>query len=228
MNSMTPVKLMEGVFTPTEQPRIQFVTVNLTPGFSVYGEQLLISEDTEYREWVHSKSKLASAMVRGLRIPELKAGAHVLYLGAASGTTISHISDIVGETGIIFAVEFSTRPMRDLVSLAKQRANIIPILADARRPIEYAHLVHGVDVLYADVAQPNQSELFLANAKMYLKSNGMGFIAIKTRSISQKDTSKKIFQGQIKQLENGGFITIKTVDISKFHREHRAYLGRWK
>jgi fibrillarin-like pre-rRNA processing protein len=225
---MKPVKLMDGVFTPVEQPRIQFVTVNLTPGISVYGEQLLIADDTEYREWVHSKSKLASAMVRGLRVPDLKAGVHVLYLGAASGTTISHVSDIVGDTGIIFAVEFSTRPMRDLVSLAKQRTNIIPILADARRPSEYAHLVHGVDVLYADVAQPNQSELFLANAKMYLKSQGIGFIAVKTRSISQKDSSKKIFHGQIKELEEGGFSTIKTVDISKFHREHRVYLGKWE
>ena len=38
----------------------------------------------------------------------------MLYLGAASGTTVSHVSDVVGPEGMVYAVEFSHRPGRDL------------------------------------------------------------------------------------------------------------------
>jgi fibrillarin-like pre-rRNA processing protein len=218
---------MDGVYTITGEPGVELVTKNLIPGTSVYGEKLLMAEDGEYREWMHSKSKLASGMLRGMRIPALKPSSQVLYLGASSGTTVSHVSDIIGRNGTIFALEFAPRPTRDLVGLANQRENIVPILADVRYPEEYTHLVHGVDVLYADVAQPNQSEIFLKNASAFLKTGGMGYIAIKTRSISQKERSEKIFKDQVKLLESGGFSTIKTVDISKFHKEHRVYLGKW-
>ena len=33
----------------------------------------------------------------------------MLYLGAASGTTVSHVSDVVGPEGMVYAVEFSHR-----------------------------------------------------------------------------------------------------------------------
>lgn len=227
MISEKPINLMKGVFSVSNEPGIEYATKNLNPGISVYGEKLLQGEDGEYREWKHIKSKLASGMVRGVRIPILKSGINVLYLGAASGTTVSHISDIIGLSGIIFAIEFAPRPTRDLVGLAETRKNIIPILADARYPEQYTHLVHGIDFLYADVAQPNQSELFLKNATAFLKKEGMGYIAVKSRSISQRQKSEVIFKQQVKILENGGFKTVKIANISKFHREHSVYLGSW-
>ena len=177
---------------------------------------------------MHSKSKLASGMLRGVRILVLKPGCHVLYLGASSGTTVSHISDIIGLDGVVFAVEFAPRPTRDLLNLVHRRKNIIPILADVSYPEEYTDIVHGVDFLYADVAQPNQSELFLKNAQGFLKNNGLGYIAIKARSISQKLSSENIFKNEVKFLESKGFDTIKTANISKYHKEHHVYLGRWK
>jgi len=112
-----------------------------------------------------------------------KPGARVLYLGAASGTTVSHVSDVVGpvsillkfiisdlwsriaymdcvvpcmQTGVVYAVEFSHRSGRDLVNMAKKRTNVIPIIEDARHPAKYRMLVGMVDVIFSDVAQPEQ------------------------------------------------------------------------
>lgn len=79
-------------------------------------------------------------------------GSKVLYLGAASGTTVSHVSDIVGENGHVYAVEFSKRCGRDLVNLAKKRTNIHPIIEDARKPTRYRMLIDMVDCVFADVA----------------------------------------------------------------------------
>jgi len=227
MTIINPLKKMPNVYKIEDEPGAHFATKNLDPGHSVYGERLFLEENTEYREWMHAKSKLAASMRRGIRLPELQEGAHVLYLGASSGTTVSHVSDMVGPSGMVFAVEFAPRMARDLMRLVERRENIIPIVADARNPQEYTHLVHGVDFLFCDVAQPNQSELFLANAEAFLKSNGVGLIAIKTRSISQRENPKEVFRKQVSILENEGFQTLKTEDIHRFHRHHMVYFGRW-
>lgn len=226
--NLSTMKDMPGVFTVQGEPGVEFATKNLTPDTTYYGERLLSFNNDQYREWMHSKSKLASGFKRGIRIPELKEGASVLYLGASSGTTVSHVSDIVGKSGTVFAVEFAPRMARDLMRLVSLRDNVLPIVADARYPSEYAHIVDGVDVLYCDVAQPNQSELFVDNAKAFLKSDGVGYIAVKLRSISQKQRSDLIFKEQVSILEKGGFNTLRTADISRIHREHSVYLGKWK
>ena len=207
---------------------MQFATKNLVRGRSVYGERLFEVDGVEYREWQHKKSKLASGLINQVRLPTLKPGARVLYLGASSGTTVSHVSDIVDFNGIVFAVEFAPRPGRDLYKLAEVRPNIVPILADARFPETYSNLVDGVDLLYCDVAQPSQSELFVKNAEYYLKDTGQAYIAIKTKSISQRMDPKKIFEQQVKYMEKAGLQTVKTANISKIHRDHFVFLGKWK
>lgn len=80
----------------------------------------------------------------------------MLYLGAAAGTTVSHVADIVGPSGCVYAVEFAHRPGRDLINMAKSRTNVIPIIEDARHPLKYRMLVGMVDTVFADVAQPDQ------------------------------------------------------------------------
>ena len=51
----------------------------------------------------------AAAVIAGVDNIHIKPGAKVLYLGAASGTSVSHVSDIVGPQGAVYAVEFSHR-----------------------------------------------------------------------------------------------------------------------
>lgn len=109
-------------------------------------------EKIEYRVWNPFRSKIAAAILGGVKDIFIKPGAKVLYLGAASGTTVSHVSDIVGKEGVVYAVEFSHRSGRDLVNMAKKRTNVVPIIADARKPLEYRILVGMVDVVFADVA----------------------------------------------------------------------------
>lgn len=219
---------LEGIFAVQKVQGIQYATQNAVPGIAVYREKLFEYEGKEYRQWIINKSKLASGISRGIKLPVLKSGAKVLYLGASSGTTVSHVSDIVGDKGLVYAIEFAPRPTRDLIKLANHRKNIVPILADARRPEEYTHIVDAVDMLYADVAQPNQSELFVLNAEAFLKTAGTGFIAIKTRSISQVDRPGDVFNNEVEYMEKNGFETVRTVDISKIHRQHRVFLGIWK
>jgi len=144
-----PHKKFEGVFLVDGK----LATVSLLPGRSVYGEQLVKSGKKEYRIWSLYRSKPAAAIKKGLEKLHLKKGMSIIYLGVASGTTVSHFSDIVGKEGIIYGIDIAERVLRELIPHAEKRGNIVPILADARRPESYENLVLGkVDLLYEDVA----------------------------------------------------------------------------
>lgn len=112
----------------------------------------MTGEKVEYRVWNPYRSKIAAAIIGGIDDIFIRPGSKVLYLGGSTGTTISHVADIVGETGVVYGVEFANRPGRDLVNMAKRRTNVVPIVGDARKPLEYRFLVGMVDVVFADVA----------------------------------------------------------------------------
>ncbi len=195
-------------------------TKNLNPGTSVYGEEL-IQEDVEYRIWNPRRSKLAAALLNGLKNLELDDASKVLYLGASTGTTVSHISDIV-INGRIYAVEFSPTTAKKLVQLSRQRPNIAPILGDATKPKEYMNIVEKVDLVYCDVAQPTQTELFMKNMNLILKDDGMGMITIKARSIDVVQKPKKIFKQEEKKLIEKGFKIIDKVKLEPYEKDHIA------
>ena len=195
-------------------------TKNLNPGTSVYGEEL-IQEDVEYRIWNPRRSKLAAALLNGLKNLELDDASKVLYLGASTGTTVSHISDIV-INGRIYAVEFSPTTAKKLVQLSRQRPNIAPILGDATKPKVYMNIVEKVDLVYCDVAQPTQTELFMKNMNLFLKDDGMGMITIKARSIDVVQKPKKIFKQEEKKLIEKGFKIIDKVKLEPYEKDHIA------
>ena len=197
-------------------------TKNLNPGISVYGEEL-IQENEEYRIWNPKRSKLSAAILNGLTNLEINNDSKVLYLGASTGTTVSHISDIV-INGRIYAVEFSPTTAKKLVQLSRKRQNIAPILGDATRPKEYLNLVEKVDLIYCDVAQPTQSELFMKNMNLFLKEGGMGLITIKARSIDVVQKPKKIFKQEEKKLKEKGFKIIEKVKLEPYEKDHIALL----
>lgn len=197
-------------------------TKNLTPGISVYGEEL-IKENEEYRIWNPRRSKLAAALLNGLENLELEDTSKVLYLGASTGTTVSHISDIL-INGRIYAIEFSTTTAKKLVQLSHKRLNIAPILGDATKPKEYMNIIEKVDLLYCDVAQPNQSELFMKNMNLFSKDNGLGILMIKSRSIDVIQKPKKIFKQEEKKLKSKGFKIIEKVKLEPYEKDHMAFL----
>ena len=195
-------------------------TVNLTPGRNVYGEQLIKIKEKEYREWVPFRSKLCAAIKKGIKYFPFKKGSKVLYLGAGSGTTISHISDIVGKDGIIYAVEISERPLRDLVKLAEIRQNIIPILADARLTETYENLIlEKVDVVYEDVADPDQIKILVKNSEKFLKQDGIAEIAIKSQSISSTKPPKEVYKECLQELEKH-FEILDKVELDPYEKFH--------
>ncbi|MEM2953241.1 MAG: fibrillarin-like rRNA/tRNA 2'-O-methyltransferase, partial [Candidatus Bathyarchaeia archaeon] len=122
----------------------RLATKNLTPGRNVYGERLIRFEGVEYRLWDPFRSKLAAAILKNIKAVPIKPNHQVLYLGAASGTTASHVSDIVGEKGHVYCVEFASRAIRELINnVCTYRLNMLPILEDARFPERYAQYIHG-------------------------------------------------------------------------------------
>ena len=170
-------------------------TQNLINGNSVYGEKIVKYEDIEYRLWDPFRSKLAGAILKGLRENPIKQSSKVLYLGASTGTTVSHVSDIVGNSGIVFPVEPSVRVARELLeNVSSKRNNIIPILSDARNYLKYYGYFGIVDVVYSDIAQPDQTMIAIDNCKSYLKDNGDLLIIIKTRSIDVLTDPKIVTQ----------------------------------
>lgn len=200
----------------------KIATKNLTPGISVYGEEL-IEENEEYRLWNPRRSKLAAALLNGLENLKITNTSKVLYLGASTGTTVSHISDIA-INGRIYAIEFSPTTAKKLVQLSHRRLNIAPILGDATKPKEYMNIVEKVDLVYCDVAQSKQSELFMKNMNLFAKNGGLGFLVIKSRSIDVVQKPKKIFKQEEKKLKEKGFKIIEKVKLEPFEKDHMAFL----
>lgn len=224
---MAAKEVSAGIFEITERGGKQLATINLVPGSSVYGEKLIEIEGCEYRIWNPKRSKLAAMVIKKFNIP-IERDSKVLYLGAASGTTVSHVSDIVSD-GIVYAVEFSPRTMRDLIGLCDERPNIIPILADANRPKSYAHIVEEVDVIFQDVAQPNQSEIAAVNVKQFLKKDGHLLLSIKARSIDTAANPKKIFKEEVRKLEHDFDVRFEVKDsreLMPFHEDHLGLMAR--
>jgi len=214
VKQMEVKQISEGVF----KVEGRLATVNLTPGFKVYGERTTEFEGKEYRSWDPYRSKLSAAILNGLKEIPIKPKMNVLYLGAASGTTASHVSDIVGGKGKVFCVEFAPRSMRDLISVCERRKNMLPILGDARKPEEYEKDVGIVDCLYQDVAQPDQDKILLRNASM-LKPKGPAVIAIKSQSIDVTAKPKDTYKEVLSSLESE-FEVLERFDLNPFDKDH--------
>ena len=205
----------------------KLATENLAPGKRVYGERLFKWKDKEYREWNPYRSKLAAALLKGLEELPVKEGDKVLYLGAATGTTPSHVSDIIGPKGKLFGVEFAPRVMREFVLVAEARPNIIPILGDARFPEKYRYIVETTNGIYADIAQPEQAAIVARNAEFFLKNEGWLLLAIKARSIDVTKTPSEVYKKEIDTLKQSGFEIVDVVHLEPFDRDQAMVYARY-
>ncbi len=203
-------------------------TKNLLPGTKHFGEFILVEGDEEYRFWDPFKSKLAAALAKRLAQCGIKEGDKVLYLGASHGYTPSFISDIVGKKGFMFCLDSAPRVVRDLFFVTELRANMTPILADANQPRSYQHLICQVDVVYQDVAQKNQVEIFLKNTDAYLKGGGFGILAIKARSIDVTKNPKVIFKEVMLQLEEHHLVVVDHRLLDPFEKDHALFVVKKK
>ena len=209
-------------------------TKNLVPGEKVYGEKLVKLKnsngilDEEFRIWNPFRSKLAAAILGGIDDIFIRPGMKILYLGAANGTTVSHISDIIGENGQLYAVEFSHRSGRDLLSLAKKRTNIIPIIEDARHPYKYRMFLGMVDLIFSDVAQPDQARIISINASYFLRTGGYFIISIKASCIDSTINTSLVFSKEIQKLQKEGFRPSEQITLEPYERDHAIVIGRYR
>jgi fibrillarin-like pre-rRNA processing protein len=202
-------------------------TRNLTPGISYYQERLLHKGKIEVRLWDPYRSKLAAVLMKGYRELPIMSGSKVLYLGASTGTTVSHVSDLVDKTGLVFAVEVAPRVARELVmNLVAKRKNIVPIIADARYPHLYGAVFKPIDIVYADIAQADQTEIALINSDMFLDKGGYLFLVIKARSIHPLKPISTIIEEEVIKVRNRGFDIIHVFDMMPFDRDHGFIIAR--
>lgn len=211
-----PHKKFEGIFSINGK----IATLNKIPGARVYGEKIIKSGKKEYRVWDYYRSKPAAAIKKGLKIFPLKRGMSVLYLGVASGTTASHFSDIIGDEGIIYGIDIAERVLRELVPHAEKRGNIMPTLADTRKPEDYADKIFGqVDMIYEDVASKDQIDILIRNSERFLGRGGIAMIAIKSQSIDVTKTPKEIYKECLKEMEKH-FEILDKVELDPYEKMH--------
>merc|ERR1740127_199572 len=223
----------EGVFVSKGKDD-SLVTRNLVPGESVYGEKRLVAESEdkedkiEYRVWNPFRSKLGAGIVGGIGTMPIKPGSKVLYLGGASGTTVSHVSDMIGADGVVYAVEFSHRSGRDLTNMANKRPNVVPIVQDARQPQRYRMLIGMVDVIFSDVAQPDQARIVTLNANYFLKSNGWILISIKANCVDSTAAPEAVFAMEVDKLRKDGCKPKEQLTLEPYHRDHALVTGVYR
>lgn len=199
----------------------ELATPNLVEGLTVYGEKLVKIDDEEYRIWDPFRSKLAAALKKGLRDFPIGFGDKILYLGASTGTTVSHVSDLVGNKGLVFAVEPAVRVARELIeNVASRRKNVIPIIEDARRPESYFSIFGTVDLVYCDIAQSDQTEIAIKNCNAFLKNKGIMLVVIKTRSIDVTMSPRSVVAMESDKLRNNDFVINQTIDLEPFDKDH--------
>lgn len=220
MALVNPFKELEGAPNVYTTGRT-LMTVNAARDKNVYGERLVEFGEVQYRSWDPTRSKLAASLLLGMRDLGLDRSSRVLYLGAASGTTASHVSDIAS-SGIVYCVEVSARSFRDLVGVCESRRNMIPIMADASMPEAYSHMVEGVDLVYQDIAQRDQAEIFVRNMRHFEVERGI--LMLKSRSVDVNRDPGEIYAGVRKELVSKGLRVREAVDISQYAIDHAAFV----
>ena len=212
-----------GVFTDVKGRRTLIYTKSLAPCKQVYGESLVQAGGEEYREWNPNRSKLGAAIMKGISQLGIKEDDWVLYLGSSTGTTISHVSDMIGKQGLVFGVDVAPRVLRELVFLSEDRGNIAPILCDAGNVLELSKQVSQVDVVFMDVSQKNQAEIFIKNCLAFLKPGGFGLLALKARSVDVTKRPQEIFKMVRLELEKH-LIVADYRDLEPFEEDHAFFV----
>lgn len=215
---------MKEVFPGVWREGKKLYTENAVSGKKVYNEKLLKDRSKEFREWAPERSKLAAAVANNLRNFSFKKDSKVLYLGASTGTTVSHVSDICSD-GIIYAIEFSERVFHSLLDLARPRKNIVPVMSDARK-FERYQWIEEVDVVFCDISQPDETEIAIRNAKEFLKKGGILMVSIKSQSIDVTKKSRQVYEEEKKKIEQAGFDVVEAIDLEPFEKNHALIVAR--
>jgi fibrillarin-like pre-rRNA processing protein len=225
---MNPFSKFPNIYSRKDsRGRLKLYTLSLFPGMKLFDEEIEKFNSKEFRFFDARRSKLAAAILKEVSQIGIKEGDKVLYLGASHGYTPTFMSDIVGREGFVYALDFAPRVVRDLVFVCEKRDNIAPILGDANQPGTYSSRLTRVDIVYQDVAQKNQAEIFIKNCRLFLKSGGFGLLAVKSRSIDITKRPKEIYAAIRQELEK----SVTVVDykiLDPYEKDHCMFVVKKK
>ena len=91
----------------------------------------------------------------------------------------------------------------------------------------YADKICQADVLYQDIAQKNQVDIFLKNIDLFLKKDGYALLAVKARSIDVTKKPKQIFKQVKEQLERHVTI-IDYRELEPYQKDHCIFICKKK
>jgi fibrillarin-like pre-rRNA processing protein len=207
--------------------RSELSGVYVTSSSDGRGKQLFTYRNRIYRRWDPTRSKLSAYILKGAQELPFTWDSHVLYLGAASGTTAGHVADLCPD-GMVYCVEVSKRSFRDLITACEPMPNMVPILGNARTPNTYAPLIGRVDIVYMDIAQRDQTSIFLKNIKAFLRpgKKANGLLMVKSRSIDVAKAPRKVFDKVLQDLSK----EVEVLDsrpLEPFEKDHLAVLVRY-
>ena len=225
----------DNIFIQQSRRGMRLFTKSLYRGFRGFDETLYkqkIDEvQTHLREVDPERSKLFAGVAKGVSQIGIREGSSVLYLGASHGYTPSFVSDVVGENGCVVCVDFAPRVVRDLVFVCEKRANMAPVMGDANHPEEYAQFVpsEGVDVVFQDVAQRNQVQMFVKNCEAFLKKGGYGLLALKARSVDVTRKPAAVFKEAFLALEKDpSVVIVDKRELDPFEKDHILFVVKRK
>ncbi|MEM7821663.1 MAG: fibrillarin-like rRNA/tRNA 2'-O-methyltransferase [Candidatus Aenigmatarchaeota archaeon] len=215
----------EGIFFINNK----IATLNTVPGYKPFNEEVVKISEKEYRIWDPYTSKPAAAIKNNIKnFPVIK-GMKILYLGIASAKTATYLSNIIGSEGLIYGIDISQRVLRDAIPVAERYGNIVCILGDCRKPETYEKIiVDRVDCVYCDIADPQEIEIFIRNCERFLKREGYGMVAVKSRSIDVTKNPRVIYKETTKKLEENGFEIIDFVTLDPYEKDHGFFVVRFK
>ena len=167
--------------------------------------------------WNPYTSKLAAYILGNGKFWPFTDKKIVLYLGAAEGNTVSFLSHICHQ-GRVIAVDISSVSMAELLKVVEERKNIIPCLEDAHFPNRYKLQANIPDIIYQDIAQGDQIEIFIRNYEYFRPK--CGFLMLKTGSMHGK---KMDILEEVKHTLKEKFKRVDIVDISNWAKGHNAY-----
>ena len=211
-------KKVEGLYWVNRRP----ATKNLVRRRRVYGEKLVRKGKEEYRMWDPTRSKLCAAILKGCSELGFQKNSKVLYLGAASGTTVSHVSDMLPQ-GRVYALDVAPRVVRELLDVAHDRENLFPMLFNANLPETYANVVEDVDLVYQDVAQKNQVQILVKNSDNFLKKGGYALLALKARSVDVTKKPGTVFEMARQELSKH-FKVLRMVKLEPYEKDHAFFV----
>lgn len=220
---MKPVNKFPRVFVQQKGKWTNYFVQGKKPYF---GEKILKVGGEKYRQVDPERSKLFAAIAKGISQIGFKEDSSCLYLGASHGYTVSFLADMLPK-GEIYALDFAPRVVRDLVFIAQERENIAPLMADANQTVQYKELVPEVDVVFMDIAQKNQLEIFSKNCDEFLVSGGFGLLALKARSVDVTKKPKDIFKTVRAELEQK-YVVVDYRELNPYEKDHAMFVVKKK